>query len=128
VSTCILVVDDDLAILDLYEEILEFGGYCCVSSITPTLDVDDVAELAPSLVILDWFMSGSPAINASRQSIELITRLRQCPRTAHIPILVCSAGGAHLHVYDDWLATQDVALVEKPFHVSMLLGQIAALV
>jgi CheY-like chemotaxis protein len=126
-STRILVIDDDPEILALYEDLLDLAGYTCLSRTTPIMAIDDVAHLAPSLIILDWFQ-GALATATSVPTIELMTALRQSPTTTHIPRIVCSGVVPLLRHYDDWFAEQGVALVEKPFDIDVLLERIAALI
>src|SRR4051794_25723548 len=127
-STRILVIDDDPAVLGMYQEILELEGYDCIPYTTPLLGVDEVVQLAPRMIIMDWLIGAAGLTANSLPSMELINRLRRAPATAHIPLLVCSAGGSLLHVYDDWFVAQRIVVVDKPFDMDVLLDRIIALI
>src|SRR6476620_10915678 len=98
-ATCILVIDDNPAILETYGEILDLEGYICIPRSTPFIGVEEVAQLAPSLLITDRFLGTTPQTVLSLPTIQLVTRLRQSLTTAHIPLLVCSAAGPLLHTH-----------------------------
>lgn len=125
-ATRILVIEDDPATLSLYQDLLDLEGYTCVAYTTPFITIDEVAKIAPRLIILDWHFGGIEG--TSLPSIEFVMGLRQSPTTAHLPILVCSALGAELDSMEGWFAAQNVGLLEKPFQVDALLARIAALV
>src|SRR4051812_22031080 len=127
-STRILVIDDDPAILEMYQEILELEGYGCIPYTTPLLGVDEVVQLDPHMIIMDWLIGAAGPTANSLPSMELINRLRRAPATAHMPLLVCSAGGSLLHAYDDWLVAQRIVVVDKPFDMDVLLDRIVGLV
>src|SRR5262249_15815386 len=104
--TRILIIDDNPVILDTYQAILSMEGYVCIPHTAAYIGVDEVAQLAPDLIIMDWFFDASDATSPSWPTIDLVTSLGQSPATEHIPILVCSAAGPLLHAYDDWFAEQ----------------------
>src|SRR5580765_5042863 len=108
--TRILIIDDNPIILDTYREILSLENYVCIPHTTPFISVDEVAQLAPDLIIMDWFFDTTDPASPSWPTIELVTSLGQSPATAHFPILVCSAAGPLLHAYDDWFAEQGTSL------------------
>jgi len=100
--------------------LLEDAGYCCVLHQGPHLDVTEVAQVAPDLMIEDWVVGG-------QTGYQTLSRVRHAPETAHIPIVVCSAAGAQVHTYDEWFANQGVMVIEKPFDIEVLLERVAVL-
>src|SRR3954451_4605971 len=73
----VLVTDDDPATLAFYGELLEDAGYCCVLHQGPHLDVTEVAQVAPDLMIEDWVVGG-------QTGYQTLSRVRHAPETAHI--------------------------------------------
>ncbi|MDE3057914.1 MAG: hybrid sensor histidine kinase/response regulator [Bacteroidota bacterium] len=76
----ILVADDDLAAVKLYEMILKENGYAVLSATDGLQCVQVAAENLPDLIILDVFM---PELDG----YEAITRLRQLPHLRYVPIV-----------------------------------------
>jgi DNA-binding response OmpR family regulator len=79
----ILVIDDDEAILESIQIILEEEEYEVVTH-TSMLDNEAVVKISPNLIILDIFLSGSDGRDMAKQ-------LKHDPQTAKIPIIMISA-------------------------------------
>ncbi|HEX7331770.1 MAG TPA: PAS domain S-box protein [Pyrinomonadaceae bacterium] len=117
----VLIVDDDRKILDLLEELLKVEGY----EISTATDGAEAIALAlsfcPDTVVSDVVM---PVVGG----LELCRRLKEDPRTAHVPVLLISgritsddAGIEGLHAgADDYL--------DLPFRNEELLVKVARLV
>jgi diguanylate cyclase (GGDEF)-like protein len=82
----ILVVEDELQIARMLKETLEIEGYQVIS----TRNGEDAVQIAlrepPHLILLDIMLPGI-------DGYEVIRRLRNHPKTMHIPIIVLSALG-----------------------------------
>lgn len=79
----ILIADDDPAIVDVMQMILEDAGY----RVTTTVDGETVLKMQqglPDLLLLDIWMSG-------QDGREITKILKQQDRTKHIPIIMISA-------------------------------------
>lgn len=109
----ILVVDDDPAICDVVQTLLESEGY----NVQTTLDGTTAIHLdndLPDLLLLDVRLSGQDGCQIARI-------LKQKPQTKHIPIIMISANqdladAAVQSGVDDYL--------EKPFDLNLLIQKI----
>jgi two-component system phosphate regulon response regulator PhoB len=83
---CVLVVEDDEAIVTLLTFTLNKEGY----EVRSTSDGEEalvmVKERKPDLILLDWMLPGL-------SGIEVCNQLRNHPETAKIPVIMLSARG-----------------------------------
>jgi len=111
---CVLVVDDDAAIVDFLETALEDEGYQVRAAVGA--DALSLARtLQPAVILLDINMPGMDGIEVSR-------RLRDNPATAHIPIIVMSAQD-RLRTTGPLLPVND--RLPKPFDLAALYATVA---
>jgi CheY-like chemotaxis protein len=82
----ILVVDDDDDFREALSEVLSEAGYPVQQAENGEAALARVAAEAPGIVLLDLKM---PVMDGW----GVIERMRQDPRTAHVPILILSAYG-----------------------------------
>ncbi len=109
----ILIADDDPAILDAIQMILEMEGY----KVDTTVDGETVAKMfedQPNLLLLDIWMSG-------QDGRDICKALKAQNSTRHIPIIMVSASrdieqSARDAGADDFLA--------KPFEMDDLLAKV----
>jgi diguanylate cyclase (GGDEF)-like protein len=112
----ILVVEDELLIARLLKETLEIEGYQVVTIRNGEDAVRFALRETPHLVILDIMLPGI-------DGYEVIRRLRNHPKTMHIPIIVLTAlGGADDKVRAFERDADDY--VTKPFDTDELLARI----
>jgi diguanylate cyclase (GGDEF)-like protein len=111
----ILVVEDELQIARMLKETLEIEGYQVIS----TRNGEDAVQIAlrepPHLILLDIMLPGI-------DGYEVIRRLRNHPKTMHIPIIVLSALGDtdnKVRAFE-WDADD---FVTKPFDTDELLSR-----
>lgn len=82
-SKTILVIDDNEGWVSLIERFLE-GLNCAVTSMPDAhINLDQIARLAPSALILDVMMP-------DKDGWEILQRLRAQPTTAQLPIIICT--------------------------------------
>jgi CheY-like chemotaxis protein len=109
----VLVVDDDAAIVEVLQEMLQDRGYRVLAAVG-----DEALRLAreahPDVILLDLLMPGMDGATLAR-------RLRSEPATAQIPLIAMS-GADRLWAKEARLPTDD--LLAKPFHF----GDVYALV
>ncbi len=111
---CVLVVDDDAAIVDFLETALEDEGYQVRAAVGA--DALSLARtLQPAVILLDINMPGMDGIEVSR-------RPRDNPATAPIPIIVISAQG-RLRATGPLLPVNDH--LPKPFDLAALYATVA---
>jgi DNA-binding response OmpR family regulator len=114
----VAVIDDDPDLLRMMEEVLTEEGY----------DADlmrgfedahaHVAATQPALVICDL------VVKDEERGWEVIERIKRDPRTATIPLIVCSAAVTSLAERRESLARRGIRSIPKPFEVSTLLAVI----
>jgi DNA-binding response OmpR family regulator len=116
----VLVMDDDQATCDLYQEVLEDEGYQVTLASSPKVDVAAIAALAPDLILLDLHFP------RATDGLAVLARLKAEPGTVAIPVLVCSADHRLLEAWHDRLLAWDCGALAKPFGLDDLLAAIAA--
>ena len=82
----ILVIDDDIAILELIKINLELAGYICKTSSDPVKGFQMIKQEAPDLVILDVMM---PEVDG----YSLALKIRQSNDFKNMPIIMLTALG-----------------------------------
>jgi DNA-binding response OmpR family regulator len=116
--TLILVVDDDEALQQIYQELLEDEGYAVTVWPYPAASTADVATLAPGLVLLDFVIDGAET------GWHFLQALKADPATVDTPILVVSAADALLKRVAEQLSAWDCAVLRKPFDLDELLAAV----
>jgi diguanylate cyclase (GGDEF)-like protein len=112
----ILVVEDELLIARLLKETLEMDGYQVVTILNGEDAIQYALRETPHLIIVDIML---PDVDG----FEVIQRLRDHPKTMHIPIIVLSALGEaedKMRAYEN-----DVdGYITKPFNTDELLARV----
>lgn len=109
----ILAVNDSPELLDLFRELFEEECFRITTCLEQDTSFDDVVQLAPDLIILDY-----------RIGVEgvLLLQLRESPLTSRMPIILCTGVVRH---EDDavwrFLSDMGVRVVFKPFDIDHLL-------
>ena len=115
----ILVIDDDEALLELYQAILEDAGYEVSLSPTVFADVSDVEQLHPDLLLLDV------KISQAEDGLTQLEQLRSYPPTRSLPVILCTAAAAKpTRERVEALRQQGVPVVYKPFDIEKLFQMI----
>ncbi len=114
----ILVIDDEDAIRNVFGDILTDEGYRITSHDTYFDDLDLLLELDLDLIILDIVLRGQ------RSGMDFLEQVKADPRTARIPIAVCT-GANHLNDQINARLTEwDCLLICKPFDLDDLLAEV----
>jgi DNA-binding response OmpR family regulator len=112
----ILVVDDQLAILDALQQMLEWNGYDVIT----TADGKEVLPLIraeqPDLLLLDVWLQGY-------DGREICLQIKQQETLRHMPVLLLSAHGDVQQMVAQ--ASADGS-IQKPFLMNTLLTTIAS--
>ena len=80
----ILIVEDDDDIRELIEITLEDSQYCLRTASDGEVGLNAILLQRPDLVILDWIM---PRLTG----LEVLRKIRECPSTAGIPVIVLTS-------------------------------------
>jgi two-component system cell cycle response regulator DivK len=82
----VLLVEDDRYLLDILGSILRFSGYDIVEAKSGREAIEKAASAQPGLILLDLNLPDMKGLDAARS-------IRRNQRTAHIPVIACSAYG-----------------------------------
>jgi DNA-binding response OmpR family regulator len=109
----VMIADDDKAIVDAVQAMLEFGGYE-VSFTYNGATILDLKENLPDLILLDIWMSGT-------DGRDVCKALKKRDTTKEIPVIMISASPDLENSAKDAGADD---FLEKPFDMDDLLGKI----
>ena len=102
----ILVVDDDVAVLEMVQLTLEGAGYRVQTSLNGAC-FQQMQSDPPDLILLDILLPGE-------DGRELCRQLKDDEKTRHIPVILFSA---HFHGRDTTPLSGADAFLPKPFHL-----------
>ncbi len=108
-TACILVINDQLAILDLYYDLLNSDDYELELSDYAFENLETIERLNPNLIILDF-----PVFKRSR-AWRLLEQLKMHRATASIPIIICTPSMKDVREQEDYLQQQGIVIYYKPF-------------
>lgn len=110
----ILIIDDDKAVLDILEEVLDYSGFM-VNACSDTKDIfEDIEKYHPDLVLIDYLLSG---INGG----ELCHQIKTNTKTQNLPVVIISAYPRVLLSLGNYGCDTFIA---KPFDVADLVDNI----
>jgi DNA-binding response OmpR family regulator len=111
----ILVINDTMEILELFEDILtEMGHEVILLSYAPD-ELHHIVEARPDLVIVDFVIGGR-----EMDGWQLIQKMRMNRSTEQIPIIACTAAVQAVREQEGYLVQQGIAVVMKPFNITQL--------
>lgn len=111
----ILVVDDDLAILDVVGMILENEGYVVDLLSQGEQLFEHIAEFHPDLIILDVMLG-------SVDGRELCNQIKHRQGSNHIPVIMISASHNMRQMIKAFCMPDD--FIEKPFDINDLISKV----
>jgi CheY-like chemotaxis protein len=112
ISKKILVIDDDKAILNALEMLLELSGYDVVATTEAKRTFKMVDETHPDAILLDMYLSGS-------DGREICKKLKIKKETKDIPVIMISANP---NAGKDSKKVGADFFLEKPFDIGVLLS------
>jgi DNA-binding response OmpR family regulator len=117
----ILVVNDTQEILELFRLILEGEGHEVILSGFPIQKIQDVEEIDPDLIILD-FVFGDQKVGW-----QMLQMLKMQRSTETIPVIVCTAALDMVREQEGYLVSQGVHVIYKPFDIDHLITNVKEL-
>jgi len=111
----ILAVDDDKDILEVLEFILEDSGYNVRTLSEGRNLLAEIKNYGPDLILLDVMLGGL-------DGRELCKEIKTKAETAHIPVILFSAGHNISRLMHQQYAPD--AFLEKPFDISALMDTV----
>lgn len=115
------ILDDDDNLLPLYQEILTSEGFEVTVAKIPFKHPRTIEQLAPDIIILDL------KFGHYLEGWKLLQMLRTYPPTADIPIIVCTAAMLEAREQEEYLQSQGVSVIYKPFDLDTLLAAMRSL-
>ncbi len=117
----IFVINDTVAILDLFRELLEEEGYRVTTdgfSVELMEMLGRVKADRPDLLVLDFI------IQDEGRGWQFLQMLKMDRETADIPVIACTAAVKLVEELQMHLDTMGVSVVLKPFDIEHLLAKI----
>lgn len=114
----ISVVNDDTVFLDMMAAVLKERGWDVDVYREGDTAFEQLRDNPPDVIILDIRMEKP---EAGWTVLELLTL---DPRTASIPVVVCSAAIMDLRAHEGMLKKYGIAVLPKPFDVATLYAQV----
>lgn len=115
----ILAINNDPAVLGIFRDLLETAGYRGSLQRYAEKDPDEVADLAPDLIILDYMWDDEDG------GWSFLQILRMDPRFAPNPIVLCTGAIHRINELGARLTEMGVKTILKPFNIDELLEAIA---
>jgi DNA-binding response OmpR family regulator len=109
----IIIAEDDTAILEAMQIMLEDAGYEVMTTVDGKT-VQDLTDDLPDVLLLDIWMSGMDGTAICRH-------LKSQPRTKHMPIILCSANKDTQKLAKECGADDFIA---KPFEMMDFLAKV----
>ncbi len=106
----IVLVNDAAELLDTLRLVLEDTGYRVTRLAEALTDVQQLAEYRPDLILLDWMFQGQP-----RGGLEVAQAIRLTPDIKDLPIIMCAEVLPEVQEMADYLQSQGVTMLFKPF-------------
>ncbi|MGH8488194.1 MAG: Hpt domain-containing protein [Gammaproteobacteria bacterium] len=116
----VMVVDDSLTVRKFTQRLLSRHGYEVTTARDGMDAMEQMVVSLPDVILLDIEM---PRMNG----FDLTRKLRQSPRTAHVPIIMITSRAAEKHRRHALVLGVD-AFLGKPYAEQQLLDQIAGFV
>lgn len=110
----IMIVDDNDDFVTVTRGILEGKGFAVISASNGQEVFNLLQEKRPDLIILDIVMP-------KMDGLEVLTRLRQTPETATIPVILLTAKGQYRDVLLGFKLGTDY-YISKPFTSTQLIN------
>jgi two-component system cell cycle response regulator DivK len=111
----VLIVEDDRYVLDILGSILRFSGYDIVEAKSGGEAIEKAASAKPGLILLDLNLPDMKGLDAARA-------IRRNQRTAHIPVIACSAYGENER--EEALQSGMVDYLRKPFTAQIVKAKV----
>src|SRR5204862_807955 len=106
-------------ILELFRLLLEQEGYEVVLSSFPMQKVQEIEQIKPDLIILDFIFG------EKKLGWQMLQMLKMQRSTATIPVVICTAAESTVRDQEGYLVSQGVEVVYKPFDIDTLLVVVA---
>jgi CheY-like chemotaxis protein len=110
----ILIIDDDEAVLQVYQELLEDEGYRLSVRAYPPPDTEELRGAPPDLVLLDLLFGAETA------GWDFLQVLKDDATTAGIPVVIATADQRLVDQRRSLLDAWECGIILKPFDIDDL--------
>jgi DNA-binding response OmpR family regulator len=110
----ILVVDDDEAVLEMLEAVLDYSGFGVKGCKAADTIFDDIEDYKPDLILIDYILNG---INGG----EICHQIKTNSKTQNLPVVLISAYPRVLQSLGSYGCDTFIA---KPFDITYLVDNI----
>ena len=111
----IMVINDTVEILELFEEILVGEGYrVSLHSYHPS-DLQDVKKVMPELIISDH------SVNHEDAGWQFIQKIKMSADVAYIPIILCTTNLQLVRNNEGHFGVKGIRVLAKPFNIDDLI-------
>lgn len=110
-----MVMEDNRAILDLFDMLLNSEGYKVFLYEHKAQELNEIIRIRPDLIILDY------VVKKERISWQLLEILKLHLETAGIPVILCTTAMKFSEDQQDYFTREQVQVVFKPFNIDDLL-------
>lgn len=111
----VLVVNDDGAMLDAYEELLRSMGHEPVTKLTMSSGPETVRDVGADALVVDL-----QAPHDREYGLRIIEELRGDPQMSRVPIILCSGAAEAIQPIRKRMKALKVPVVLKPFPLDVL--------
>lgn len=116
----ILVVDDDESVMELLESILPLAGYQILKAGSEADASKILTHASPDAALIDIHLTGTKDM----QGLGLCRRIKENPRTRHIPVIMISGDTRDESLISRSFAAAAVDFMSKPFKAMELLARL----
>ncbi|HET8841331.1 MAG TPA: response regulator [Ktedonobacteraceae bacterium] len=117
-TTHLLLLDDDRDLLDIFQAILEEEGYDLTLSVLPIMQVSEIERINPDLILFDLRF---PPPDSGQDMMKM---LKNHLSTHRIPLVVCTADLLAARQLQEYVTSEGIQVVNKPFDLRTLLDTI----
>jgi DNA-binding response OmpR family regulator len=116
----IAIVDDDALFADLLHEVFTELGWDLVRWHSPSEVPDRLEDQHIDALILDIYLP------TPEEGWHLLSRIRADTTASGIPLIICSAAVREVREREEWLSSQGITVIQKPFDLDALLQTVEA--
>jgi two-component system, OmpR family, phosphate regulon response regulator PhoB len=115
----VLLVEDETDLLFLLQRTLRQAGFDTETCVEGHIALARAFAAPPEILVLDWMLPGI-------DGLEICRRIKENPRTAHVPVLLITARGREADVFRALADGADDCMI-KPFALADFAERVRAL-
>jgi CheY-like chemotaxis protein len=112
----VLIVEDNQHLREVLSSVLQYSGYTVSTAATGNQAIEKAVSTEPNIILLDLDLPDITGVDAARA-------IRKNPKSAHIPIIACSALSA-VEWKEQALRAGMVDYLQKPIPFAVIKAKI----